>query len=272
MNMATYQNFKRGAVPSQVAQQLQKVTLPAPTRGLVLNENESFMQPGGALVLDNWKPTMKGSAIRGGCKTWASLPETTPVISMFNYISGLNNRFMFAANATKVYNVTSSTPALVASGQSSGNYVASQLANQGGDWLLACNDAGDYVLRFDGTTWTTLNAGQITGPAGSSVIAGHNLTYVWKYRNRFFFIEGGSMNAYYLPLNANQGALGMIPLSARLPRAASCSRASRGPSTQATDRRQTCFHDRPGRAADLHRLDPSTNWRQGATPPPRRSA
>jgi hypothetical protein len=213
MNMATYQGFKRAAVPAQVAQKLQTVTLPAPTRGLVLNENESFMQPGAAIVLDNWKPTMKGLAIRGGCKTWAQLPEATPVISMFNYISGLNNRFMFAANASKVYNVTSSTPVLVASGRSSGNYVASQLANQGGDWLLACNDAGDYPLRFDGTTWTVLNGGQITGPAGSSVVAGHNLTYVWKYRGRFFFIEGGSMNAYYLPTNANQGALQMIPLS-----------------------------------------------------------
>jgi hypothetical protein len=45
------------------------------------------------------------------------------------------------------------------------------------------------------------------------VVAGQNLTYVWKYRNRWFFIEGGSMNAWYLPLNAIQGALQMIPLS-----------------------------------------------------------
>jgi hypothetical protein len=109
MNQATYRGFRRAAVPPQVAQQLQTVTLPAPTRGLVLNENESFMQPGGAIVLDNWKPTMKGLAIRGGSKTWASLPETTSVISMFQYISGINTQFMFAGNATKLYNVTSAT-------------------------------------------------------------------------------------------------------------------------------------------------------------------
>ena len=30
-----------------------------------------------------------------------------------------------------------------------------------GDYLIAVNDAGDYPLRYDGTTWTTLNAGQI---------------------------------------------------------------------------------------------------------------
>ena len=102
---------------------------------------------------------------------------------------------------------------LVKSGQSSGNYVASQLANASGDHMLVCNDAGDYVLHYDGTTWTTFNAGQITAPAGTSVVAGHNLTYVWKYRGRFYFIEGGTMNAWYLPTNAFQGALQLIPLA-----------------------------------------------------------
>jgi hypothetical protein len=224
MNQATYQNFRRSAVPPQVAQQLQTITIPAPTRGLVLNENESFMQPGGALVLDNWKPTMKGLAVRGGSKNWTQLPETTPVVSMFSYISG-NTHKMFAGNATKLYDVTSDPPVLVKSGQTSGNYAASQLANQGGDWMIVVNDTGDYPLRYNGTTWETLNpaytpgAGfppRISAPVTTppaTVQDGHNLTYVWKYRNRFFFIEGGSMNAWYLPLNATGGVLSMIPLS-----------------------------------------------------------
>ena len=37
--------------------------------------------------------------------------------------------------------------------------------------------------------------------------------YVCKYRNRYFFVELNSMNAWYLPLNAVGGALSMIPLS-----------------------------------------------------------
>jgi hypothetical protein len=210
--MSMHQFFKRVAVQPQVAQQLRTITLPAPTRGLILNENESFMQPGAAIVLDNWKPTMKGCALRGGHILWSQLPETTPVVSMFQYISG-NVQKMFAGNATNLYDVTATAPTLIKSGQLSGNYCASQMANQGGDYLMAVNEAGDYPLRFDGTTWTTLNSGQITGPVGSSVVAGHNLTYVWKYRGRWFFIEGGTMNAWYLPLNAIQGALSMIPLS-----------------------------------------------------------
>ena len=69
------------------------------------------------------------------------------------------------------------------------------------------------MLRYNGTIWEYLNTGyagvpsRITGPAGTPVEDGHGLTYVWKYRNRLFFIQGGSMNAWYLPVNAIGGAL-----------------------------------------------------------------
>jgi hypothetical protein len=271
--MSQHQFFRRTPVQPQAAQKLETITFPAPTRGLVQNENESYMQPGSAVVMDNWKPTMKGASLRGGHNRWAELPETTPIISAFEYASGEIHK-MFVANLAKVYDVSTSTPALVASGRTSGNYVASQLANQGGDWLLALNDAGDAPLRFNGTTWTSLatttptdwlvstayavNArardpadgsrwkclvahtspgtgtfaaargatpGQwtidlaaddsvfIIGPAGTPIENGGNLVYVCKYRNRWFFIEKNSMNAWYLPLNAVGGQLSMIPMS-----------------------------------------------------------
>ena len=65
--MSQQQAFRRVAVNPQAAQQLQVTTIPAPTRGLIQNENETFMQPGAAVVLDNWMPTMRGVALRGGC-------------------------------------------------------------------------------------------------------------------------------------------------------------------------------------------------------------
>lgn len=210
--MSQHQAFKRIAVPQQVATKQETLTFPAPTRGIVLNENESYMQPGAALICDNWVPTMKGAQIRGGTVQWAQLPETTPIISAFQYVSGTVAK-MFYANATKVYDVSTVTPVLVKSGQLDGNYSTSQLANAAGDFLIAVNDAGDYPLRFDGTTWTTLSADQITGPAGTPVAHGKNLVSVCKYRNRWFFVELNSMNAWYLGINSIGGALSMIPLS-----------------------------------------------------------
>jgi hypothetical protein len=209
--MSQHVAFRRTAVQGQMQLQQQTTTLPAANRGIIANENYTFMQPGGALVCDNWMPTMRGVKLRGGTKTWCQLPETTPVTSGFEYLSG-NLQKIFAANASKIYDVTTTTPALVASGQASGNYATAQLANQSGNYLIAVNDAGDFPLRFDGTSWTTLNAGQINGPAGSNVANGKNLVYVWKYKNRLFFIEASSMNAWCLPVNAIQGTLIMIPL------------------------------------------------------------
>ena len=220
--MSQYQSFKRVAVPAQVAQKLDTITLPAPTRGLVLNENEAFMQPGAALVCDNWKPTLRGVSLRGGCTEWCQLPETTPVISSFQYVTGANEHFMFACNATKVYDVTTVPAVAVATGRTSGNYAAAQMSNAADDWLIAVNDAGDPPLRFNGTAWEVMDAAyvpgaglpsKITGPTGTPVENGGGLVYVCKYRNRFFFIERNSMNAWYLPLNAIGGALLQIPLS-----------------------------------------------------------
>ncbi len=231
--MSQYQAFRRVAVPQPMAQKLETVTIPAPTRGLILSESEAFMQPGAALICDNWKPTMRGVSLRGGCEEWCDLhtglalndPLRKPVISSFNYVSG-NNHQMFAAQHDKVFNVTASVPTTVATGRGSGNYAASQMANAAGDFLIAVNDAGNPPLRYDGTTWEVLTNGYVpTGgkPStidvdlvkypGAKVDGGQNLSYVCKYRNRLFFIELNSMNAWYLPLNAVGGNLDMIPLS-----------------------------------------------------------
>jgi len=219
-DMSQHQFFRRTAVPAEVAQQLQTTTIPAPTRGIIQNENEAYMQPGAAVICDNWKPTMRGVSLRGGHVLWCQLPETTPVISAFQYASG-NIQQMFAGNLNKLYEVTTVTPALIKSGQTSGNYSASQLANAQGDWMIVVNDAGNPPLRYGpssggGLTWEALASGYVP-PAGKpsmiTNIPAAGLSYVCKYRNRYFFIETGSMNAWYLPLNAVGGALAMIPLS-----------------------------------------------------------
>ena len=200
-------------------------------------------------------------------------PQTTPVISTFEYVTGIVSQ-MFACNATKIYDVTTSIPALAISGRTSGNHAAAQLANAGDDYLIVVNDAGDPVLRYDGTIWANLTTTTptawtnshayvvgdraldetshgywkcaiahtspasgtfeaariatpaqwtidmasddlpwITGPPGSAVENGANLVYVCKYRNRLFFIEKNSMNAWYLGIDSVGGALLQIPLS-----------------------------------------------------------
>jgi hypothetical protein len=179
-------------------------------------------------VLDNWFATEKSLRIRGGSKTWSALPETTDVQSLFNYVTG-SARKLFAANVGKLYEVTAATPALISGVTiADGKFSTVQFANASGYWLLACNDSGNYVLRYDGTSWVQLTSsftpaagmpGQITGPPGmvpgapGTAVAALGLTQVWKYRRRLFFIQGGSMNAWYLDLDSVAGLLNPIPLS-----------------------------------------------------------
>ena len=223
--MSAHTAFRRQPVPPQAATQAQVTTLPAPTRGIIQSENEAFMQPGAAVVLDNWLPTMQGIRLRGGSINWCVLPEVLPVVSSFEYSSGIIHK-MFAANDEKLYDVTFPAPLLVKAGQNSGNYAATQLANASGDWLIAVNDWGDPPLRFDGTEWEVMDAAYVPPvdkPSkitvdlvkypGAAVVNGQNLVHVCKYRNRLFFVELNSMNVWYLPLNAVGGQLELIPLS-----------------------------------------------------------
>ena len=221
--MSRHLAFRRQPVDPQMAQRHQAMSLPAPTRGMREDENLSFMQPGGAIVLDNWMPTLRSVKLRGGCTRWCDLhslddpvpavPDPTgsrkPIISAFEYVSGFNYR-MFAGQPTKLWDVTANVPVLVKDTQTSGNYSASQLSNAAGEWMIAVNDAGDEPLRFDGALWTTLAPADLTGPGG---IPRAKLVYVWKYRNRLFFIEQSSMNAWYLGIDSIGGELNIIPLS-----------------------------------------------------------
>ena len=74
--MSAYAAFRRQPVNPQVAQSLRSITIPAPTRGLILSENDAFMQPGGAVVQENWATTMKGVKVRGGYVRWCDLHAT----------------------------------------------------------------------------------------------------------------------------------------------------------------------------------------------------
>ena len=158
--MSGHAAFRRQPVPGEMALQYQTVTLPAPIRGVIENENWAYTKPGGAVILDNWFPTQKGLKLRGGTERWLTLPDPVEVVrSGFEYVSGSVQR-MFAATVTRLFDVSFSDSPVEVTGlgtQTDGNYSAAQLANTGGDYLIIVNDAGDYVRRYNGTSWAYLS-------------------------------------------------------------------------------------------------------------------
>lgn len=175
------------------------MTFPAPIRGKISNENLAASQPQGAKVLENWFPTSTGIRLRGGARKKATI-GTGPVVSMITYDSS-SGRYIFAADTTSIYDVTSPAdpnvaPAAVVSGQTSGYYSYIQFATAAGDFLSAVNGT-DSLRQFNGSAWSTIAS---LGP-----IATNKLSQVWAYRNRQMFIQKDSLVAWFLPVNQIAG-------------------------------------------------------------------
>ncbi|MEL6758229.1 MAG: hypothetical protein AAFP81_17490 [Pseudomonadota bacterium] len=178
------------------------MTVGAPVRGKITSTSLARPVADSALVLENWFPTLQGARVRGGSALFATI-GTTDVQSMFAYRSGSLER-IFAANAAAIYDITApASPTVVptpaVSGLSSGFWSTVQFETAGGDFLIAVNGT-DAPQEYNGSTWAaaTLSGTDLT-------VA--NLSHVWAFKNRLFFIEDGTMNFWYLGVNEKGGLL-----------------------------------------------------------------
>lgn len=193
--------------------QAQPYEFPAPIRGWILDESLVSPGPAGARVLDNWICTPTSIKVRGGYLKFATVGSSAAATSLFSYKSGVSEKF-FAATATAIYDITSPadpdvSPSAAVSSQTSGRYATAQFATAGGEYLYAVNGS-DNAQLFDGSSWT-----QITG-ASSPAITGvgtDTFSHVFSFANRLWFVEGGTMNAWYLPVDAIAGAANSFSLA-----------------------------------------------------------
>lgn len=215
MSGAVRQSFKRVPVQPPVQQQSQPYSFPAPTRGWIANENEALSGPLGAKILENFFPTQRSIRARGGAPRYATI-GTGPVQSMFSYIALSGPNKFFAASTTSIFDITSVAdplvaPAPVLTGQSNGYYSAAHMATVGGNFLYITNGF-DAPRLYDGTTWTAIT--NVSTPAITGLpVSTSALSHVWTYRNRLFFIQTGSMNAWALPVDSIGGAAIQVSLA-----------------------------------------------------------
>jgi hypothetical protein len=190
-------------------------TLAAPTAGWSTVENLANTSPATAMRLDNFRPTTTGIVCRGGSRTHATISgDGSPVISMMNYNAPLNKK-LFAATEVAIFDVTSVAdahvpPAAAVTGQTSGYYSFVDFTTSGGSFMTAVNGTDPLLLYDPVNGWrqiTAVSAPAITGLATSQ------LSFVWVYKNRQFFIESASLRAHYLPVGSIAGALKTIDLN-----------------------------------------------------------
>lgn len=209
------QKLVGGQAPQPVP--AQSYTFPAPIRGWVLNENLATAQPGGARRLDNWLCTTTGVRVRGGAVKYATVaafdsPGGSPVKALFAYNSTTDA--FFAGTEAAIYDITvpvdpDVSPVADVTGLTSGDFATAQFGTAGGNFLYVVNGA-DSPQLYDGSSWVEITG--VSTPAITGVTTS-GLSQVWSYANRLFFVEGGTLEAWYLGVDSIAGAANAFSLA-----------------------------------------------------------
>lgn len=176
--------------------------IPASVGGLNANDSIADMPVTDALVLDNIFPQPDYIELRRGYESHAT-GLGAAVESLMEW-AGPAGRKLFGAASSSIYEVTSSgaVGAADVSSLSNARWQHIMQATSGGNFLICVNGADD-ARSYDGTSWATPS---ITGVASSTFIN------VWLFKERLFFIESGTLDAWYLGTKAIAGAATNLPL------------------------------------------------------------
>lgn len=185
------------------------VSLPAPTGGWNKRDSLAGMKEDEAVSLVNLFPGTTSVVLRNGYSKH-STGFSTQVETLISY-SGSTTQKLKAISGGSVYDATSSGAigAAELSGLSNSRWQYVNLTTAGGSFIEMCNGA-DGVYTYNGTTWTDQSA-SITGVTAANLIGINN------HKNRVWFIEEGTLKAWYLPTKSITGAAADLDLSAFCP-------------------------------------------------------
>ena len=174
------------------------VTFPAPSKGWVQSGNILKAGLDQAEVLDNFICTAQGARLRGGATEFAD--ASASVKSLFVYASA-GTEVMFASTDTAIYNASN-----VAGGSlrtpTSGDWSTVQQSTSGGQFLVGVNGA-DTGFTYNGSTFSDL---ALTG------VSEDDLSQVWLFKSRLFFVEENTTSVWYLATDAIGGTVAELDL------------------------------------------------------------
>ena len=184
-------------------------SLPAPIGGWNARDSIADMDEKDAVILTNLFPSTTTVNLRGGYSQW-STGYGAQVESVLAYSGSTTNK-LFGIAGGGIYDATSGgavgAPAVSGLANSRWQYV--NIATPGGNFREMCNGA-DAVYTFDGTNWAS-QAGNISGVTSSTLI---NINL---HKNRLWFVQVGTLKAWYLPVQSISGAAAALDLSSFCP-------------------------------------------------------
>jgi len=203
----------RRQTPSDKPTTHRVVTLPAPVKGWVTNISPAAMPADSAWVIDNFWPNTTGIKPRGGYKNRVDIDAAAT--TLFEYAAGDE---YIVTDASKIYTFTDATSdgttlTAAVSSLTSGDWHGVETQNDGGSFFTMVNGS-DNLQLYDGTTWYTVTDVSATHSITGSGLSGTDaFTYVANYRERQVFVEGGTMNAWYLGVNSVSGTATKFPIA-----------------------------------------------------------
>lgn len=193
----------------------------APVGGIDDTSAISNMDPRYALAMVNWYPQASALRVRDGYRehvTGLVDGDGDPVIgkTLMSYIPASGPPKLFCATDVGIYDVTASGTRVfgdIVHPLTNGRVVWTQFSNIAGTWLIGCNGT-DPAFLYNGSTWVDFaNSGSPTNPGEiNGSLSPSGISYVHQHKNRLWFLESGTMSAWYMPLNAVAGTVTEFPM------------------------------------------------------------
>jgi len=169
------------------------------------------MAPEDAVRLDNMVPDTTQVRLRRGSALYAQIPSVTVgVSSLMTWSSATAEKLLAACNG-HIYDVSTATPASIATGFISDIWQYVNFSTPGGQFLVAVNGTNKQ-WTYNGTTWAQATNTLLAGTPDNNKFA-----MIAAHQQRLFFAAPDSLYLYYLPVNVLQGELHAIDLGSFLP-------------------------------------------------------
>lgn len=173
-------------------------TFPVATGGWNAIDALDAMEPNEAVTLINWFPETTYNRLRRGYTEHCYIGAADSITALAAY-NGVSDDLLAFADDTW-YDVTTSTPATVATGFTAATWDTTNYATAGGQYLIAVNGA-DTPQIYDGATMV---AAVNTIGGAPSTLDFHRVTI---YNQRVYYAQVGTLKVWYLPVGQFQGAL-----------------------------------------------------------------
>jgi hypothetical protein len=166
--------------------------MPPPVGGWNSKDPISAMQPTDAISMINWFPRQTDVITRSGNLQLCDTGTNAPVRTLHTYESSVGRK-MIAATGGKLFDVTTSIPALLKSGNAS-DYWSIANMNSFEFWV----NGVDHGLVYEGNSFQ---------PLGFTGVDTSTLTYTHVYGERAYFVQANSQTMWYGNTLSMQGAL-----------------------------------------------------------------